>query len=125
MKKLLLLIVIVAFAIGAFLRLWQLRGVPISLFGDELDVGLQANSILTTGKDYCGSKFPVMFHSFAEYRLPMELYLAAPFIKAFGLNELGVRGPAVLMGLLSILSFYFLAKELLGKRIAVISSLFF
>ena len=124
MKKLLLLIVITAFAIGAFLRVWQLRGVPISLFGDELDVGLQANSILTTGKDYFGNKFPVMFHSFAEYRLPMQPYLAAPFIKVFGLNELGARGPAVLMGFLSILSFYLLAKELFGKKAAVISCLF-
>lgn len=124
MKKLLLFIAIIVFAVGIFLRLWQLNRVPISLFGDEIDVGLQGNSILTTGKDYFGNKFPLMFHSFAEYRLPMQLYLAAPFIKVFGLNELGVRGPAVLMGLLSVFSFYLLTKELFGKKVAVISSLF-
>ena len=124
MKKILPFIIGTAFLIGIILRIWQISKVPIALFGDELDVGLQANSILTTGKDYFGNRFPLMFHSFAEYRLPMQLYLAAPFIKVFGLNELGVRGPAVLMGLLSVLSFYFLAKELFGRKVAVISSLF-
>ncbi len=124
MKKILPIIIVLAFIAGAFLRVWQINRVPISLFGDEIDVGLQASSILTTGKDYLGNSFPVLFHSFAEYRLPMLLYLDVPFIKLFGLNELGVRSPAVLMGFLTILSFYFLVKELSDKRLAVLAALF-
>lgn len=124
MKKVIPIIVVAVFIVGAFLRSWQIGNVPISLFGDEIDVGLQANSILTTGKDYLGNSFPVLFHSFAEYRLPIQLYMDVPFIKLFGLNELGVRGPAVLMGFVTIFSFYLLIKELFGKRLGIIASLF-
>lgn len=124
MKKIIPIIVIAAFLIGAYFRIWQINHVPISLFGDELDVGLQANSILTTGKDYLGTSFPVLFHSFAEYRLPMQLYMDVPFIKLFGLNEIGVRAPAVLMGFLTVFAFYLLVKELVGRKLGIIASLF-
>jgi len=124
MKKILPFIVGAALLIGIFLRVWQINKVPIALFGDEIDVGLQANSILTTGKDYLGNQLPILFHSFAEYRLPMQLYLDVPFINFFGLNEIGVRGPAVFMGFLSILAFYLLIKKLFDKKVALISALF-
>ena len=123
-KKPFSFVIAALFLFGILLRLWQINKVPVSLFGDEIDVGLQANSILTTGKDYLGNTLPVMFHSFSEYRLPLQLYLAAPFIKAFGLNELGVRAASVFMGFLSILGLYLLAKEAFGKKVAIIASLF-
>lgn len=117
------IVVALLFVSGIFLRLWNLDKAPISLFGDEIDVGLQANSILTTGNDYMGNTLPVIFRSFAEHRLPLQLYLATPFVKIFGLNEWGVRGASVMMGFLSILGMYFLVKELFGKRISVIAML--
>ena len=110
--------------IGVFIRIWKLDKVPIELFGDELDVGLQAYSVLTTGKDYLGNKLPILFHSFSEYRLPMQLYLDVPFIKLFGLNEIGVRSVSVLMGFLSLVLFYFLVKELFSGKLAIIATLF-
>ena len=112
------------FIVGVFLRLWQINSVPKELFGDEIDVGLQAYSILTTGKDYLGNRFPVMFHSFSEYRLPYQLYVDVPFIKLFGLGGLGVRMPSVLMGLLTLIALYFLVKELFDTKLALISTLF-
>lgn len=117
------IIFIVLIVSGLFLRLWNLSSVPSSLFGDEIDVGLQAYSILTTNRDYMGNFLPVMFRSFAEYRLPMQLYMTVPFIKMFGLNELGVRGASVLMGFLSILGMFLLTKEFFGKRVSVIATL--
>jgi 4-amino-4-deoxy-L-arabinose transferase-like glycosyltransferase len=123
-KKITFTLIAAFFVVGIILRTWNLSGVPISLFGDEIDVGLQAYSILTTGKDYLGNIFPVMFHSFSEYRLPLQLYLAVPFINLFGLNELGVRGAAVVMGFFGLLSFYFLTRELFDKRLAIIATMF-
>lgn len=121
-KKCLLTLVVIG--IGVFLRLWKLNEVPISLFGDEIDVGLQANSILTTGKDYFGNIYPVMFRSFSEYRYPMQLYMDVPFINIFGLNEIGVRLPSVIMGFASLILFYFLIKELFDKKLAVVTTIF-
>ena len=112
------------FAVAALLRLWRLNEVPVSVFGDEIDVGLQASSIFTTGKDYFSNPFPVLFHSFSEYRLPMQLYLDAPFVGILGLNEWGVRMPNVLFGIVALVSFYYLIRELFGQKLALISALF-
>ena len=52
---------------GIVLRVWKLDLVPISLFGDEIDVGIQANSILVSGRDYFSNFLPVIFHSFSTF----------------------------------------------------------
>ena len=57
-KKILIVILLLA----SFLRFWKINEVPVSLFGDELDVGYQAYSILKTGKDYSGNSWPMHFH---------------------------------------------------------------
>ena len=121
-KKNVLLLFILLF--GTILRVWSLDKVPVSLFGDEIDVGIQANSILVTGRDYFSNFLPVIFHSFSEYRLPMQIYFSVPFIKLFGLNEWGVRLASVLFGVVSLAGFYLLVKELLAKRVALIATLF-
>lgn len=107
--------------LALFLRVWHLNVVPVSVFGDEIDVGLQANSLLQTGKDYYSNSWPLMPHSFSEYRLPVLIYSAIPFVSIFGLNEWGVRLPAVFYGLLSLLGFYFLTKELINNKVALIA----
>ena len=124
LNKSLIVLTALLFLVGMFVRVWKIDKVPASLFGDEVDVGLQANSILTTGKDYFGNRLPVMFHSFSEYRLPMQLYMNSFSIGLFGLNEVGVRVPAVVMGLLSIFALYLLAREVFGKKVALISAIF-
>src|SRR3990167_10845377 len=124
LKKHLLIFAALIFLAAIFLRFWQIDKVPVSLFGDEIDVGLQASSIAQTGRDYFGNRLPILFHSFSEYRLPMQLYLDVPFIKLFGLNEIGVRSVSVLMGFLSLVLFYFLVKELFSGKLAIIATLF-
>ena len=47
MKKWILIAILI---VASVLRLWGLNKVPVSLFGDEVDVGYQAYSILKTGK---------------------------------------------------------------------------
>jgi 4-amino-4-deoxy-L-arabinose transferase-like glycosyltransferase len=112
MKKILIVILIIA----SFLRLWKLSINPVSLFGDELDVGYQAYSILKTGKDYYGNPWPIHFHSLAEWRTPLYLYSAVPTVAIFGITPLGVRLPAAIFGILSILVFYLLVNQLTNNR---------
>src|SRR3989344_5707483 len=88
---------IILFA-AAFLRLWKLEEVPVSLFGDELDVGYQAYSILQTGRDYQGNFMPLHFHSLAEWRTPLYIYSAVPTVALFGITPYGVRLPAAFFG---------------------------
>jgi len=98
--------------LGSFLRIWHLDKNPVSLFGDELDVGYQAYSILKTGKDYSGNAWPLHFQSLAEWRTPLYLYSAVPTVAAFGISPLGVRLPAAAFGILGIFALYLLVKEL-------------
>lgn len=118
--QILLLILILA----SFLRLWRIDQVPVSLFGDELDVGYQAYSILKTGKDYSGNFIPLHFRSFAEWRTPLYIYSSVPTVAVFGISPLGVRLPAVLFGILGVWLFYLLIRILTkNQALALLSSL--
>ncbi len=122
--KLNLIALFLILTLATVLRVYGLNTIPIELFGDEIDVGLQANSMLNTGNDYFGNKLPLMFQSFSEYRLPVFIYSAVPFVAIFGLNEWGVRLPAVFWGVLGIIGLYLLCKKLFNEKIALISALF-
>ncbi len=118
-KVILIGILLVAF----ILRFWQIDKVPVSLFGDELDLGYQAYSILHTGADYYGNKWPLQFHSLAEYRTPLYLYSAVPTVALFGISPYGVRLPAVIFGVLGVWAIYLLVKELTEREdLALVSA---
>ncbi len=123
MKKSTLVILILITFLGAFLRLYKLDKFPPALFGDEVDVGYQAYSILKTGKDYLGQPWPISFHSLADWRTPLYLYADVPFIAFFGMNEWGVRLPAALFGIFTIPMFFLLVNKLFkNERVALFSA---
>jgi 4-amino-4-deoxy-L-arabinose transferase-like glycosyltransferase len=97
-----------------FIRIYKINS--LTLFGDELDVGYQAYSLLHTGKDYKGNFFPTYLQSIAESRAPLLIYLTVPSVKIFGLNELGVRFVPILFGVLSILTLVFLVRLLTNNE---------
>lgn len=94
------------------LRFWRLGLVPPGLFGDEVDTGYQAYSILKTGRDYFGNFLPIHFQSYGDWRVPLYIYLDTASIALFGLNELAVRLPAVILGVLAVLVSFFLGKKI-------------
>lgn len=101
--------------LATFLRLWRLDEVPVSLFGDELDVGYQAYSILKTGKDYSGNFMPLHFQSLAEWRTPLYLYSSVPTVAIFGITPWGVRLPAAIFGILGVWLIYLLVREFMRE----------
>ncbi len=112
-------------ALVAFLRLYRLNEIPPAVFGDEADVGYHAYSLWKTGKDYYGQLLPIYIRSLAEWRTPLLMYITAPFVGVFGLNEWGLRLPSAVFGILSIVIFYLLVKELFKDRlIAGLATLF-
>ncbi|MBI4039722.1 glycosyltransferase family 39 protein [Candidatus Daviesbacteria bacterium] len=108
--------VVVILVFAAFIRFFGLDKIPPELFGDELDVGYQAYSILTTGKDYLGHAWPLYFQSFAEARAPLFLYSAVPPVAAFGLNELGIRAAAAFFGVVGLALLYFVTKKMFADK---------
>lgn len=112
MKPKIKLWLIAILALATVMRFWHLSQVPVSLFGDELDVGYQAYSVLKTGRDYSGNFLPLHFQSLAEWRTPLYLYAAVPSVAAFGISPLGVRLPAAIFGVLGVWGLFLFARQL-------------
>ncbi len=111
--------------LSAALRLFDLGKLPISLFGDEVDVGYHAWSLFTSLKDYSGRFLPLYIKSLAEFRAPILMYVSAPFVGFFGPSTFSVRLGAAVMGLLSIYLLYYLVNLIFPKRqLGVVAALF-
>lgn len=114
MKRVAILLAI--FVIAAFLRFYNLGENPPSLYWDEASISYNAYSILKTGADEYGTKFPFSFRSFEDYKPPLYIYLTAPSIALFGWNEFAVRFPSAFFGTLTVILAYFLFKELFKNK---------
>lgn len=113
MKKTFVLIALI-FILGIVLRFYQLGDVPVGLHRDEAFLGYNAYSILKTGKDMSGVFLPLHFESFL-YSPAGYSYFSIPFIGLFGLNAFSVRFASALFGSLTVLTMYFLTKELFQR----------
>lgn len=116
MKKNILLGLVVIIFIGIFLRFYQLGQVPNSLNWDEVSWGYNAYSIGMTGKDEYGVTFPLSFKAFGDFKQPVYVYLDAIPTLLFGLTGFAVRFPSAVFGSLTILSVFFLVRELFYKE---------
>ncbi len=109
--------------LSLLLRIHNLTGNPAGFFCDEASIGYNAYTMLTSGKDEFGSLYPVFFRAFGEYKPPFYIYLAVPSIAIFGLNEFAVRLPAVIVGSLTPLALYLLAKLFFKKKTSLLITL--
>lgn len=113
-KPYFLLSILVAFAL--LLRVYRISDFPVSLNWDEVSHGYNAYSILKSGADEWGFKFPAIFRAYGDYKLPVYIYISALSVGVFGLNEFAVRLPSVIAGTVAVLLTYYLTKELLKNQ---------
>lgn len=120
MKKILIIIILI---LAAALRLWRLDNVPVSLFGDEVDIGYHSYSLLKTGRDYMGDFLPLHLRSLADVKTPLYAYSIIPTIAIFGISPWGVRLPAAIFGVLGIYLFYLLIELVFkNKHLALLTA---
>src|SRR3989344_4507091 len=118
------LIILSIIVLAGFLRVYRLSVVPPELYGDELDAGYQAYSLLKTGKDIGGNFLPLYAQSLAEFKAPLLFYSMVPFVAIFGLSVWGVRLTAAFWGVLGVVVIYLLTKKLFNNfNIAFTASL--
>ena len=86
---------------------------PPSPDWDEAALGYNAYSLLKTGKDEYGTRWPLALRSFDDYKPPLYAYLAIPTVKYLGLSTYSVRLPAAINGVLGVIGAYFLTVALL------------
>ena len=113
------IILILIIGIAIFLRIYSLGKVPSSPDWDEVALGYNAYSILETGRDEYGKFIPVVLRSFDDYKPALYAYLIIPFIKIFGLSVVAVRMPAIIFGVITVITIFFIMKELFKKPIKI------
>ena len=120
-RIILFLIVILA----AFLRIYKLDQVPVSLNWDEAAFGYNAYTIANWGRDEWGNSYPLIFTSFRDDKHPVIVYITAIFVKIFGLSDYTARLPTAFFGVLNVWLIYLLAKQLFKQNsVALFAALF-
>lgn len=111
--------------LALLLRAWQFGKLPASLYFEEPALGFDAYSIFKTGKDMHGNPWPIVaFPSFGDYKPSGYFYLAAPFVGLFGMSEIAVRLPSLLLGMATVLSVMLISLGLCKRKdIALFSGL--
>src|SRR5580704_1557461 len=112
MKKQLLLLALIVL-LGFFLRFVDVSNDPPGLYVDEVSIGYNAYTILTTGKDEYGVLHPLWFRSYGDYKMPVYIYSVAGSMALFGETEFAVRFPSIIAGTLTIPLLYFFLQELI------------
>lgn len=118
-KKYLLLI----FFLALLVRIYRLGTFPFGFHADEVRVGWNAFSILKTGMDDRGNILSLYYNTFGDFRPTGIFYLTIPSIILFGASEFAVRFPSALLGALTVIPLFFLAKELTkNKKVSYFAS---
>lgn len=90
--------------LAAVLRLYGLDRIPPGLYHDEAYNGLDAQGVLA-------GDLPIFFE--ANYgRQPLFIYLQAGAMALLGPTREALRGTSAVVGILTVLAIYFLAREL-------------
>lgn len=106
------IILILAFV----LRVYSLNQYPIGFTPDEASFGYDAYSLIKTGRDQWGSKWPLVFKSFGDYKAPVYTYLVIPSVILFDLNKFSVRLPNALLGVAAVYVIWLLISEIIKEK---------
>lgn len=124
-NKLIYFVLAVIVILAGFLRFYKLDQIPASLNWDEVAAGYNAYTIANWGADEYGNKFPITFTSFGDDKHPVHIYITSIIVKIFGLSDFNTRSSSALIGTLSVLVIFFLARELFKSNLAgLLSSIF-
>lgn len=111
------------FAVALLLRVYRLGEFPVGFHQDEASLGYNGYSLMLTGKDDNGNKFPLYVDMFGDNRPSGYHYLTIIPIKMFGLNEFATRFPGALFGSLTVFAMFFLVVTIFkSKSLGLISA---
>lgn len=114
LKKILLIVIL-----AAAVRLIGLDRVPPALNWDEAAIGWNAKTIWNLRLDEFGTRRPISFRSFGDYKAPLYIYLTAPVVGIFGSSEISVRLVSVIAGIVSVGLMYLLGGVAAALLLAI------
>jgi len=114
-KEIILFLLILAIAI--FFRLWKLNEIPPGLYPD---VALNGNEAL----DAIKSGHFKIFYPENNGREGLFINLIAFSFLILGSSIFAIKTTAVIIGILTVIGFYFLSREIFGSKVALFSTFF-
>jgi len=116
LKLLLITTSVLVILISFFFRVRWLEISPNTVGFDEAALGYNTYSLLETGKDEHGRKYPFSLASFNDYKPALYAYLSMPFVKALGLTQTSTRAVSALAGtatiiLIGLIGYFFFNKK--------------
>lgn len=111
--------ILMVMLLAAVLGLFWINRVPPALNWDEAAIGWNAKTIWHMRLDEFGTRLPLSFKSFGDYKAPLYIYLTAPIVGIFGPSELSVRAVSVVAGIISVGLIYFLAGQTAAIILAI------
>jgi asparagine N-glycosylation enzyme membrane subunit Stt3 len=115
----LLVLIILA---GIAVRAYEFGDVPPGIDQDEVSAGYDAYSIYEYGIDRNGYHYPLIFKGFGAGQNSLHQYLSIPFIAVFGLNKYSIRAVDLLFGIIALIVFYLLVKEIFNRKTALFAA---
>lgn len=108
--------------IAALLRLPLLDRVPNGFFLDEASRGYDALSLIRTGADQYGVRWPLFAEGLDDYTPTLFTLLVIPSVATLGLNETAVRLPAPLVGIATVVTTFLAGRVLLGSAAGLVGA---
>jgi hypothetical protein len=109
-------------ALAGYVRMTGLADGPPGFYADEASIGVNAYSLLSSGREENGSFLPLFFSAFGEQRPPVFVYSAVPFVGVLGLTETAVRLTAATYGTLTVAAVFLLASVLFNTRVGLLAA---
>lgn len=122
--RLTIVMLVAILAVAAALRLVALGVIPAGLSHDEAVKGYDGWSIIHTGRDQYGERFPLIFRAIGDYREAIMPYLIAFSIAVLGPTDFAVRLPAALAGVALVAGVYLLGRELFDQWAGLLAAAF-
>lgn len=115
------ILILIIICLSAASRFIGLDRSPSSINFDEAALGYNAFSLLETGRDEYGRKFPLSIRSFNDYKPALYSYLSIIPIKFLGLNEVSTRFISAFAGVIQIVILYFIYKSFFRRKFGFIA----
>ncbi len=119
-KSLILITAIVL--LSTYLRIYRLGDIPYGIIPDEAMRGYDSYSILRTGADSFGVRFPLFLRGFEDYTPALYSYLSVPFMAIFGLSVFSARLASAFIGVFAVALTYQITRRPFGQTAAFVGS---
>lgn len=113
-KKSDFVLIAIVLLLAIVVRVVAANAVPSSPYWEEVALGYDAYSLLTTGKDHHAHSWPILaLESFGDWKPTGYVYAAIPSIAVLGLNTMAVRLPSLIAGLSLVICSMLVLRELI------------